>query len=461
MQHIAIAWELGEQTPEGWMDYSDHLGVRADVNAKAPRCSPNDQAGPFGPQPVVFTNAQDVAFGTTGNPNDPTRITFPGSMQWYRIDEPGSYEIRIGTNDANVDYEVYEHTDLSRPIWNFHKESNDWGDVYSLPDPPYYIRVFAPGRTWADAYSIHFHKNLGLSKTDAIALTANARMPYTWPGPNTVPVENPQTRIWFKFYTDVASSGAHPETSVLQEFDSSYVNLARYHMDLVTDDPPTLDPNNVPVYKVIATDGGSTITNPNTNHDVMDFETPPLDGGPTGPQVYYARLWRDPAVQGSTEKAWVTFGTTLTYFRPLRLTAQDAWDDDPEDDQLDLLFAFDGLPGDAACGPCVGPLEFDSEQIHPLSGYYELSGSYTKNFVPQIWEEGDYMAPGTGGGDNTALSHMFGMLGNEYPQQREYLWADDYNIDDADYWYEMVYMVSAEEFPKCADAPAVEGCIPW
>ncbi len=408
MQHIAIAWELGEQTLEGWMDYSDHLGVRADVNAKAPRCSPNDQAGPFGPQPVVFTNAQDVAFGTTGNPNDPTRITFPGSMQWYRIDEPGSYEIRIGTNDANVDYEVYEHTDLSRPIWNFHKESNDWGDVYSLPDPPYYIRVFAPGRTWADAYSIH-----------------------------------------------------HPETSVLQEFDSSYVNLARYHMDLVTDDPPTLDPNNVPVYKVIATDGRSTITNPNTNHDVMDFETPPLDGGPTGPQVYYARLWRDPAVQGSTEKAWVTFGTTLTYFRPLRLTAQDAWDDDPEDDQLDLLFAFDGLPGDAACGPCVGPLEFDSEQIHPLSGYYELSGSYTKNFVPQIWEEGDYMAPGTGGGDNTALSHMFGMLGNEYPQQREYLWADDYNIDDADYWYEMVYMVSAEEFPKCADAPAVEGCIPW
>jgi len=49
MQHIAIAWELGEQTLEGWMDYSDHLGVRADVNAKAPRCSPNDQAGPFGP----------------------------------------------------------------------------------------------------------------------------------------------------------------------------------------------------------------------------------------------------------------------------------------------------------------------------------------------------------------------------------------------------------------------------
>jgi hypothetical protein len=57
-----------------------------------------------------------------------------------------------------------------------------------------------------------------------------------------VPVENPQTRIWFKSYTDVASSGA-PRDDCPAGIQRLIDRPVAYHMDLVTDDPPTFDPS--------------------------------------------------------------------------------------------------------------------------------------------------------------------------------------------------------------------------
>lgn len=466
MQHIAIAWELGQETSEGWKDYSDHLGVRADFNGAAPHCSANDDAGILGPQQVVFGKSQNVSFGDLAA-SSLTEIHYPGSMQWYRIDHAGSYQIEIGSeSDDKVDYAIYHHRELSRPIWSYHEENDlEFGARYSLPDPPYYVRVVAKERSWTGKYTIHFHENVGRTSSDSIALTANARMPYYWPGATTVPAETPDTKIWFHFYTDVAASGVFPETILLQDnLATSDLNL--YGMDIVSNAEPVPGPGGELVYEVMATYSGEIIENPYTSSPVLAFATGPLAGNSTGPRKYYARLWRDPWVQGNEYLVYLTFGTTLTYFRPLKLTAQDAWDDDPSDDQLDLRFIKDETVKATNSGPSV-ELEFDSDQERPLSGFAELSGSFARNIVLNLSEEDEYMYPTYWLHYKDIMNvvgpefHNFGLNATGLPEEGEMTWKDAGNIDDADYWYEVIYLTSSEVFPKCADAPGSRGCIPW
>ena len=121
MQHIMIANELVDQTATGDQQLSDHFGVRVDFNKRAPHCSPNDDAGLFGPQPIVFAagSNQDQSF----TPAVGATITFPGSMQWYRIDKAGSYSIKVSNNPANVDFQVYGSKDLSRPLAPWYGET--------------------------------------------------------------------------------------------------------------------------------------------------------------------------------------------------------------------------------------------------------------------------------------------------------------------------------------------------
>ncbi len=64
----------------------------------------------------------------------------PQGIQWFKISQAGSYSIRTSqvVSGERVDFDVYHHTDLSRPMQPFDEEPNDWGLPFSLPDPPYF-----------------------------------------------------------------------------------------------------------------------------------------------------------------------------------------------------------------------------------------------------------------------------------------------------------------------------------
>ena len=203
-QHVAIAYELGQPTPSGVLQLSDHLGLRADFNKQAKHCSPDGNAGVFGPRVITFSaSSQERQI----RPQHGARITYPGSMQWYRIDKAGSYSVQAAaTSGDRVGVAVYAAADLSRPLSPFYGEVNPrYGPKYVMTDPPYYVRVFAkdpatgaPDRSWTGTYTITFHEYRGTSPDDSISLAGGYKQAYQWPGPGTQ--EYP--RVWFDFHTN-------------------------------------------------------------------------------------------------------------------------------------------------------------------------------------------------------------------------------------------------------------------
>ena len=95
---------------------SDHFALNADINRLAPQCSPvppigHDVASGYGARELV---GSQIYAGT---------ITHPGSMQWFRIPEGGTYSIApLATNDIEapeVFVRVYDADDISTPVNGF------------------------------------------------------------------------------------------------------------------------------------------------------------------------------------------------------------------------------------------------------------------------------------------------------------------------------------------------------
>ena len=222
MQHVMRAYDF-----EAGDVLSDHQGVRADVNRRAPHCSSNDDAGQFGPKPILLDANGNFSFA--GN------IQFKGSMQWLKLDKntgwgTGSY---VFSTSPGFDFDVYESTDLSQPISMFSKDPNGRWIKYALPDRPYYIRVFKKGasgaadRTTTGTYGFSIHENRGITPGDAIAMKPAVANPYPWPQlpfnqPDpTAQKDNvtfkPDTEIWQEFLTDTATAGTFPNVEFLTE----------------------------------------------------------------------------------------------------------------------------------------------------------------------------------------------------------------------------------------------------
>lgn len=150
MQHTRIAWELrnmGNHRP------SDHHGLVADFNDDAPYCNPRRAAAVTSDVPIAGT------------------LMHPGSMQWYRIDDAGTYSILLyGTQ---TQFDVYESTDLSRPLKPVSTRPGEFGIRYKLNDAPFYIRVKGTNRSATGSYTIIVHRHEGTSPEDAIVLRAN------------------------------------------------------------------------------------------------------------------------------------------------------------------------------------------------------------------------------------------------------------------------------------------------
>lgn len=201
IQHLTLAHNMRDGAPyvesglgmAGVTELSDHIGLNADVNRWAPLCSVREAAAN-----VTF----DVFHGGT--------ITYPGSMQWFRFDTPGTYAFAVDT--PGIEYRVYAPTDLSTPVPQYFEETITFmtrrgiqvtGKKYHLPEAPLYVRVFHSDRTATGDYSFVAHRATCASKEEACVLRANEPVTHAAPG---IPV-NADDTMWFQLRTEAADSG--------------------------------------------------------------------------------------------------------------------------------------------------------------------------------------------------------------------------------------------------------------
>ena len=200
-QHPRVAYELGDQ--DGWERYSDHLGVSGDFNRRAAHCDAKSAL------PVVLDGKGDPP---VNHQQIEGRITFPGSMQWYRLPLRGTYSINTS---PQVDFDVYRETDLSRPI-RARGEDHERGRRYAVTQGALYVRVFAssdnkPNRGWQGSYTIDFYRHSCNRPTDDCSLPPASPQPATW---GIGPV-NEEDALWMSFETDTSDEGLFPTLELI------------------------------------------------------------------------------------------------------------------------------------------------------------------------------------------------------------------------------------------------------
>ncbi|MDG2304327.1 MAG: hypothetical protein P8R42_06665 [Candidatus Binatia bacterium] len=173
-QHMTLAHKW---STFGTRYTSDHLPVRGDFNRWWEHCRPVEAA-----EVTISNESASPDYLPPGQPI----IMWPGSMQWYKITEAGAYSLAVDGPTA-VDFDVYREDDLSRPISSYHGMESEWGTRYSLPDPPYFVRVFAvdaqgkPDRAATGEYGITIHRHMCTSAEDACTVVAGGHHDALWP----------------------------------------------------------------------------------------------------------------------------------------------------------------------------------------------------------------------------------------------------------------------------------------
>jgi len=178
-------------------ELSDHIGVNADLNLQADYCSAAE------PRPALALPGIPLTLAG--------QITFPGSMQWVRFDQAGTYSFAIA-GSSGADFRVYVSTDLSTPIPQYHGETTEIGGTlgppvtgkkFHIPEAPFYIRVFNPDRSKSGAYSLITLRHNCTSKNEACIL-GPAEL---WTQALKDSPVNADDTSWFELHTDAPDSG--------------------------------------------------------------------------------------------------------------------------------------------------------------------------------------------------------------------------------------------------------------
>lgn len=492
MQHAMIAYDTAD---DGDYFHSDHRPIRADFNASAPWCSPNisswdpdrrprelqfghescdlDPATPAPPchQDEVVTPAQGAS------------ITHPGSFQWFRITQPGSYVMATYDADKDIDiaFDVYDSRDLSRPIEPVDDEAPlvgvegtpGVGEQFLLSQPPYYIRTYAakedtPDRTVSSIpYVFHAHQNLCRAPNDACVIEPNIVEGYDWPDQSGATLD--VADVWFKFRTSGVKSGVlWPGDS--EQFDPPLFPTEEFIQEVGLGSASCVQP---PVLEEYSTDGQFTLLEtlnwaaiegggPFDDLDgdlLLDglYTAPELPGDTAGKlKFYFAHLSRSCTQPATT---FLEQRTSLTYFEPHRIKGLKQYDDSGigEDDTIRFLFTFDA-PNPGSSPPCENACQleyvFDEPDLpHQSADFVYLDeiptmrGYYVDEFYPNVFEDENgpdklldvenYTRNGV------TLQWIIGgmsALRSELPAAHgRILFSDSADIDSADYWYEMEY----------------------
>ncbi len=206
IQHLTLAHNMRRGAPytesglgmAGIRALSDHIGLNADINRWAPHCNPMEAR-----ENPPFDSFLD---GT---------VTYPGSMQWYRFDTPGTYAFYMVS--TGFEYRIYQAKDLSTPTPQYHNETTTiyvdnepfTGQKFHLPDPPFYVRAYHPDRTASGDYALIAHRHDCSSQEEAGVLRACDPVHHTLP---PTPI-NADDTAWFELLPEVADSGL-PQNAV-------------------------------------------------------------------------------------------------------------------------------------------------------------------------------------------------------------------------------------------------------
>ena len=517
MQHSAIAWDLQADVDgnggKTWL--SDHLPVRVDFGTSAESCSANDD--PDAAQPN--RNVHIFQFGPTNcaasgpNPSchqdevvsSPTaRITGGGSFQWFRIDQSGTYSIDLDPDvpGENVDYDVYHHTDLSRPLAPFEEMAGRFGIVYTMPEPPYYIRTFAVDSNGnADraaagrGYTLKVHQHLCRNPFDACAidpgLARDAPYAYVWPttvGGNPGDPLTELRNLWFRFKTSGVKDGhLVDETTAGQAFPTVRMQMEAPFgdsYDCITQVEPVIEMYNSHLYP---TQLLNTIPFVETQVDPADQDwdddgfrddlrlAPDLPAQqPDALEVYFLKVTRNSSyldtfnVCNAGMTSYLGYHTDLTYFVPWKAQMWAELDDDVGgEDNIRFYMGFDdsGFTSYPPAGDSVDKVfnEPDSGSvIEYLHGYDKLKGYYVGKLWPNLWETDeeqllgvwDPYPPPFAGIEPLSTWEVSAPVkpttSTPNPPVPFVQFSDAGNADDADYYYYLWYKIChLETEPVC------------
>ena len=148
VQHVSVAHSLAENradTDNRAQLLSDHRGLCADLNLRAPHCNLSD--------------AHDVSLDGHEVRVD-GQIRHPGGVQWYRFSTPGTYRIRVGDTPPNgrIRTELYSQSDISRPLASAAMSSGDATAREYRVVSPSYVRVGDPRQSKPGDYTLYFSK---------------------------------------------------------------------------------------------------------------------------------------------------------------------------------------------------------------------------------------------------------------------------------------------------------------
>ena len=450
VQHVMRAYDLDDP-----VQLSDHIGIRVDINRKTPHCSANDDAGAAGPTPI--------AFDVKGNHATSSTIAGPGGMYWLRLDETagwgtGSYifSVKSNTSGFRVAMDVYQSTDLSTPLPSFLEDPSGRWTQFSLPDPPYYIRIFAvdaagrPDRTKSGAFTFTAHENRGVTPGDAIAMRPGGDHHYPWPALSqngSAQQDNvtflPDTQVWHTFFTDTATSGNFPEVTFLSEND--------LNLDPGLDAPPfsmtvrDADAGHTPLGDKLDQWEETTQYHDYDVDGWRDYRllAPDLPGTGAGPKQYYMTVQRNASAWNENIESTTTFRTTLTFIKSLQLTIDEEVTWGPAADSSTFRWSYDAGWTDGKCTTikwlvCYGPRELDDgDVVHPHSWDSSFNGSFTQALAPDVWEDGDWLSM-LGAG---SIQPMSANVAD--PITDSFSWRNTYS-DDYDYWYILDYCLAHE-----------------
>lgn len=408
-QHMSIAYELngaGGQQP-----ISDHLPVRGDFNRWWQHCRPRE--------------AKEVGETALGNDNTFTssgaEVKFPGSMQWYLITEPGSYSIGVNPR-SDFTFDVYDHEDLSRPRPSFHELETDWGIRYQLPNPPYYVRVFASpdGGESADrektgSYMITIHRHDCTSALDACTLMAGGLTQAVWPDEEFTTwnqadphyADRPDTQ-WYIFKNYADDKGLTPNLS----FEYEAQCLDNYTYETVEYCKNGKGPCPGDLHAVVVGENGfdnwltEACENCSFASDERRVETSRVPAPSLG-QEFFLRVLRAEPLGPScgmcvkqngmcqTPKpertAEVRYGTDLTFFYPNNLLLELSEDDFGGDvtDELWYFLDVNSPSTTETCDGCIDPFDPNSDYQflgEPVEGGEKLGVGHmgVRSFVEQL-----------------------------------------------------------------------------
>ncbi len=277
VQHIWIPREL-----EG---LSNHRPLAADINLFAPQCNPRLA------QKVGDADLGTIVTGLKSTSWQHYELTHRGSMQWFRLEAPGTYAIAItGINAADtplLDYEIYSPDNLSLPLAGAYQLEKTRiaacgtgvpvqerisgpattaapvsecslvdAQKFVLPTGPHYVRVFSKQRTWQGRYAVAFYKFNCAAKDDACDLLPNSPQEFAFVSGKPL---NTEDTAWFRVrIQNQADSG---KAQSLKFFSRSLSGaLATPMIAFVQDDgvTPLTDLGGNPLSGPLAQDNGAT-----------------------------------------------------------------------------------------------------------------------------------------------------------------------------------------------------------